>query len=149
MGGFTSVIWFLLAVLITPYEEFKFQNSLASRIYPTSPQPDEGEPEVGSREEARIALEGTVIERGKFYYLYREYMSTWLLSILCCCLIKKESLWWKRRKFRYTRYETAVTRLNEEIDILKHPQTQRLSEFISKLILRKHQRALVQSFKKY
>ena len=93
---------------------------------------------MGSREEARIALEGTVIERGKFYYQYREYIGTWLLSRLCCCLLKRESLWWKRRQFRYTRYETAEPRLNEEIDILKYLQTQRLSEFISKLILRKH-----------
>lgn len=42
-----------------------------------------------------------------------------------------------------------MERINEEIDILKYVSTQRTSEFISKLILRKHQRALVQSFQKY
>lgn len=95
------------------------------------------------------ALEGTVIERGKFNYRFSEYQCTWLLRICCCCFIRKDSLWWRKRDFRYKRYETAVERLNEEIDILKHVQTQRTSEFIAKLILRKHQRALVQSFAKY
>ena len=42
-----------------------------------------------------------------------------------------------------------MERLNEEIDVLKYVSTQRLSNFIAKLILRKHQRALVQSFQKY
>ena len=56
---------------------------------------------------------------------------------------------WKNRDFRYKRYEKAVENLKKEIDILKHIGNQRSSEFISKLILRKHQRALVQSFQKY
>ena len=95
------------------------------------------------------ALEGTVTERGKFNYRFSEYNCTWLLGLFCCCFIRKESLWWRKRDFRYKRYEKAVERLNEEIDILKHVQTQRTSEFMAKLILRKHQRALVQSFEKY
>ena len=67
----------------------------------------------------------------------------------CCCFVKKDSIWWKDRLFKYNRYETAVEKLNEEIDILKHIQNQRVSEFMAKLILRKHQRALVQSFKRF
>ena len=39
--------------------------------------------------------------------------------------------------------------LNEEIDILKHLSNQRVSAFIAKLILRKHQRALIYSFLPY
>ena len=42
-----------------------------------------------------------------------------------------------------------MDQLNEEIDILKHLSNQRVSAFIAKLILRKHQRALVHSFRKY
>lgn len=56
----------------------------------------------------------------------------------CCCFVKKDSIWWKDRLFKYNRYETAVEKLNEEIDILKHIQNQRVSEFMAKLILRKH-----------
>ena len=94
-------------------------------------------------------MEGTVIERGKFYYDFRDYQFTWILMKCCCCFVKKDSIWWKDRLFKYNRYEAAVEKLNEEIDILKHIQNQRVSEFMAKLILRKHQRALVQSFKRF
>ena len=85
VGGFTSLIWSCLAMVITPYEDFKFQNSLVGSVYPTSPQKDEDEPPIESRDEAMDALEGTVIERGKFNYRFSEYQCTWILSKLCCC----------------------------------------------------------------
>ena len=135
--------------MIAPYEDFKFNTSLIGSIYPTSPQRDEDEPPIDNRKEANQQMEGTVVERGKFFYRFSEYYCTWMLQCCFCCFVKKESLWWKNRDFRYKRYEKAVERLNEEIDVLKHVSTQRTSEFISKLILRKHQRALVQSFQKY
>ena len=68
---------------------------------------------------------------------------------MCCCCVNKDSLRWKVRNFKFERYEKAVEKMNAEIDILKHIQNQRVSEFIAKLVLRKHQRALVQSFQKY
>ena len=37
----------------------------------------------------------------------------------------------------------------DEIDIVKLVYIQRVGEFIAKLILKKHQRALITSFKKY
>lgn len=83
-------------------------------------------------------MEGTVVERGKFYYRFSEYYCTWILQGCFCCFLNKDGLWWKKRDFRYKRYEKAVERLNEEIDVLKHVSMQRTSEFISKLILRKH-----------
>ena len=56
VGGFTSVIWAILGLIIQPYEDFKFNNSLVGSIYPTSPQRDEDEPPVGSRKEADETL---------------------------------------------------------------------------------------------
>ena len=52
-------------------------------------------------------------------------------------------------RFEYERFEKAVEGLNREIDIVKHVSTQRLSEFMAKLTLRRHHRALVSSFMKY
>ena len=52
VGGFTSIIWAFLGLIIAPYEDFKFQNSLIGSIYPTSPQRDEDEPPISSRDEA-------------------------------------------------------------------------------------------------
>lgn len=59
--------------MVTPFEDFKFNNSLIGSIYPTSPQRDEDEPPIDNRKEANQALEGTVVERGKFYYTFLEY----------------------------------------------------------------------------
>ena len=73
----------------------------------------------------------------------------YILKNLCCCFVKKESLWWKRNLFKYERYLEYTDKLNEEIDILKHLSNQRVSKFIAKLILRKHQRALIHSFRPY
>ena len=143
VGGFTSIIWGTLAMVLAPYEDFKFNSSLAGSMYPTSPQPDAEEPPVDSRNEAKARMEGTVIERGKFFYGFAEYYITWLLDKCCCCCLNRQSRSWKEREFRYARYEAAVERLNEEIDILKHVSNQRIGEFMAKLILRKHQRALV------
>ena len=39
--------------------------------------------------------------------------------------------------------------LEKEFDIVKFIYVVRISQFLSKLVLRKHQRALVTSFKKY
>ena len=52
VGGFTSIIWGFLGMVITPYEDFKFNNSLIGSIYPTSPQRDEDEPPIDNRKEA-------------------------------------------------------------------------------------------------
>ena len=120
VGGFTSIIFSFLAMIIAPYEDFKFNNSLIGSVYPTSPQRDEDEPPIDNRKEAHQALEGTVVERGKFWYRFSEYYCTWILGSCFCCCVKKNSLWWKKRDFRYKRYEKAVENLTKEIDILKH-----------------------------
>ena len=49
VGGFTSIIWLLLSIVIGPYEDFRFNNSLIGSIYPTSPQRDEDEPPIENR----------------------------------------------------------------------------------------------------
>ena len=67
----------------------------------------------------------------------------------CCCKSAQESRWWAKRKFRQDRYEKAVKKLNEQIDIVKFVETQRLAEFMSRLFLKPYQRALVQSFQEY
>ena len=90
-----------------------------------------------------------MIEKGKFYYRYYEYITTWLLSTCCCCMFDRESTWWRKRKFEYDRYEKAVDKLNQQIDIVKFVETQRLSDFMARLFLKPYQRALVQSFQEY
>ena len=38
VGGLASIIWGVLALIFGHYESFRFENSLISSIYPTSPQ---------------------------------------------------------------------------------------------------------------
>ena len=149
VGGITAVIATFMSLMIGPYENFRFWSSLMGNVYPTSPQPDEDEDAINNMGNAKQALEGTVIERGKFFYRFVDYYGTWFLNTCCCCFIKKNSRWWKVRQFKYKRYEDALKRLSEEIDILKHMSNQRVSEFMANVFLQRHQRALVQSFKKY
>ena len=37
VGGFVSLIWMSTEFVIAPFEDFKFQSSLAGSIFPTSP----------------------------------------------------------------------------------------------------------------
>ena len=122
VGGFTAMIWASLGFVIQPYEDFKFNNSLVGSIYPTSPQRDEDEAPIADEKEANEALEGTVVERGKFYYTFSEYWFTKFVNKMCCCCVNKDSLRWKVRNFKFERYEKAVEKMNAEIDILKHIQ---------------------------
>ena len=76
--------------------------------------------EIRSREEAHEILEGTVIERDKFEYSFREYFTTWILKTYLCCCLKKSSNFWKVRKAKYERYGKAVKKMSKEVDVLNY-----------------------------
>ena len=50
---------------------------------------------------------------------------------------------------RLERHEEASEKLMDELDVVKLVYVNRIGQFLAKLILKKHQRALVTSFKKY
>ena len=90
----------------------------------------------------------TVAERGKYVYNYVESRTTAFLNLFCkCCL--KNKLWFKQRMERLEQHKKASQMLADEVDIVKFIYILRTGQFLSKLILKKHQRALVTSFKKY
>ena len=90
----------------------------------------------------------TVAERGKYNYSYLESRITFLLNLFFkCCL--KNKVWFKHRMEKLERHKKASEMLADEIDIVKFIYVLRIGQFLSKLILKKHQRALVTSFKKY
>ena len=70
-----------------------------------------------------------------------------MLGCICCCFKRRNCV--KRRADRLKRHNDASDKLKNEIDIVKLLYVQRVGQFIAKLILKKHQRALVTSFKKY
>ena len=94
-------------------------------------------------------MERVVGDRSKYYYGFFEYNWTRFLHKCCGCFLNKESSAYKRRKFKHDRYKKAKERLRSEIDILRHVQGQRMTEFLAHLKLRDYQRVLVSSFKEY
>ena len=105
VGGLSTTVWAILAVVLGNYETFKFENSLISRIYPTSPQDlDNGNDDMQPNErKAKHTMMKTVAERGRYWYGYSEYLCTSFLSSCCCCLCKK-SPWYNRRLDRLKRH---------------------------------------------
>ena len=90
----------------------------------------------------------TVSERGKYWYDYSEYLAIAFCKSFCCCFVSRRD-WFKRRLKKLERHEEASERLNSEIDIVKFVYTLRIVHLIAKLTLKKHQRALISSFKAY
>ena len=89
-----------------------------------------------------------VAERGKYYYSYVESRTTSFLKNFCnCCL--KHTACFKHRMQRLERHKKALEMLEDEVDICKFIYILRIGKFLSKLVLKKHQRALVTNFKKY
>ena len=70
------------------------------------------------------------------------------MSTFCSCFCRRSD-WYKAKIEHMRRHDQACERLDKEIDICKLLQNQRIGLFIAKLILKKHQRALVTSFDKY
>ena len=50
---------------------------------------------------------------------------------------------------RLKRHEEGSDRLEAEVDILQFLHAQRLTNFLAKLFLRRHQRTMIYRFKKY
>ena len=91
----------------------------------------------------------TVAERGKYFYNYSEYLLALMVRFFCCCACFHTGAWHKRRVSKLERHEIASERLAHEIDIVKLLYLQRIGSFLAKLMLKKHQRALVTNFKSY
>ena len=77
VGGLAGVIWPALYMVFGSYETFKFENSLISAVYPTSPFgsidsendrdiKDDTETALDNRK-YMLALMRTIAERGKYW----------------------------------------------------------------------------------
>ena len=149
VGGLAGTLWALLGMLFGGYETFKFENSLIGAVYPTSP--DDDDQSLSDEMSAKQTMMQTVALRGKYFYNYSDYLASCLIPYLFCCCIRDQGkggcLQLRLKKLQ--RHKAASERLAKEIDICKLLYVQRVAQFIAKLILKKHQRALVSNFKSY
>ena len=135
----------MLVAFFDGYETFKLENSLISSVYPISSSTNLKDAE-SNESDAKQAMMQTVQESGKYWYNYSEYLFFSSLRKCFCC----QRLGCCNRRFsRLERHEAASSKLASEIDIVKLLSVQRLGSFMAKLVLSKHQRALVPNFKQY
>jgi len=125
VGGFSGILWSVLAMLFGGYETFKLENSLIGAVYPTAPSSqggDDGDEAFEGEQMARESLMKVVAERGKYFYNYTDYMLSSLLRCFTCCCTgqqRKPGGWLALRLQKLERHETASERLAQEIDIVK------------------------------
>ena len=137
-----------------PYEEFRFHLSLIKKIYPTLPNDNDLDDDIIDSKKAKEAMKDPVSRSNSLIYNFFDYKCTAILKKICCLGCPCRGLncfkrWYDERLFKMKRYQLAVSRLNGETDILAHIATQRLSNFMGKLFLKKYQRALIRNFRKY
>jgi hypothetical protein len=97
--------------------------------------------------EDKQEIEARVLNRVSAFFPYMEHLRDKWLSILCCCF--KCTDWYKHRKRKYAGHQEAFNRLGQEIDILNLIKTNRQTKLLTSVMLRSHQRQLVQYFKNY
>jgi len=147
IGGFVGLIWELLGYFFGGYEDFRFKQELISEIYSTTDanrMRDDNEPET--YDAARADLTDSLETKLRYDYTYLEYLSSSFLW--CCCCFRKLSCY-KRRKKTVQRYELALEQLTAEVDFFSFLKLLRLSDFMSKIFLKRYQRKLVPYFKKF
>ena len=110
VGGFSGILWSLLAMLFGGYETFKLENSLIGSIYPTAPgdgQDNRGTGVIEGESQARSAMMKIVAERGKYFYSYTEYLISSLARTFCscCCSKGKQDGCFSRRMRKLERHE--------------------------------------------
>ena len=116
VGGFSGILWSLLAILFGGYETFKLENSLIGAVYPTSPgggDDNAGGSDIEGEQMARQALMQTIAERGKYFYGYTDYLVSSLARCFCscCCANRGPGSWYARRMSKLDRHEKASERL--------------------------------------
>ena len=101
------------------YQSFKFENSLISSIYPTSPLDYDNQNAPSSEAKARKDVMKTVSERGKYFYSYAEYLFAKTIAAVrgCCCC--GEGKFVQRRLKKLQRHENAMGKLTKEVDVVK------------------------------
>ena len=148
IGGFTALIWDIIYYMMSEYQSFQFNRSLIGEIYSTTDNSrmktgSEPEDQDGAIEDLHKSLE----THAKYKYTYREHLLSSTMKCICCCF--KNAQCYKRRVKRLQRHEVAQEQLSKETDFFKFLKLLRISDFISRLSLKKYQRNLVPYFKKY
>ena len=67
LGGYSAILWGVVAYSLGGYESFKFNNSIIGAIYSASPGGGEDDP-AGDLREAKDEMRHEVENQGRFFY---------------------------------------------------------------------------------
>ena len=87
-------------------------------------------------------MQDTITHDGEYDQNYLQFIVLGKLRWLCGCCCKDLD-WYKRKVSKLERHEKAVEVLTEELDIVKQIKGDRVTDFLAKMSLKRHQRALV------
>ena len=90
-----------------------------------------------------------VAQRGLYFYNYSDYLFSWCCRCMFCFKCCRKCVAVDHRISKLERYQQASKRLNCEIDVVTLLQQQRVGQFVAKMVLKKHQRAMVTNFKRH
>lgn len=152
VGGYAALIWQILSILLSWYQDFSYTNYLTMQLYTSDKRRGTGSEQLvpeadGEKESAISEAEAAILSREPHdYCVYRRTYSR-LLRCFCCCM--------KGRAF----YDRVVRNddMNSEIedglatnmDIIELLQWFRIFKLVSVLTLRKNQAQLVKYFRDY
>ena len=142
-----GLIFSIVGYVLGSYQNFAFENSMINNFYGVSKMNPETMPPEND-EDATKEVKASLVGRKRYLYTYQEYIGTKFMSIGCvpkCCKKRLD----QGRIDRYKRHAETTDRLEQELDFIRLIRNLRVNEFISRLLLKKYQRVLVQSFRKY
>lgn len=147
IGGMAGLIWSILGFVLGSYQNFAFESSMINNFYGVSKM----NPEADSPDTDELAtneVKRSLANKKRYMYTYREYIGTKIMSMSCFAKCFKNRLDAERIQ-RFERHAETTDRLEQELDFVRLIRNLRVFEFISRLLLKKYQRVLVQSFRKY
>ena len=139
------MLWMVLGFIMSGYEAFQLDNSLIADSYTATDEMHKDA--AGSLDQAKQDMNSKVSASAKFTYSYCEYLAALFLK-QCCCCCKRTSLY-QRKLEQFYNYTAASSSLKTELDMHRLLKNLRLTEFMSLLTLKSHQRLLVNLFKRY
>ena len=148
IGGFVSLIWSLLGYFLGGYENFRFQQELISEVYSTTDnQRMKRDREPDNYDDARKDLTHSLESKALYDYFYLDYLAASLMKCFCCCFSKRKC--YRKRIKKLQRHEFAQEQLTAETDFFTFLKLLRLTDFMSRLMLKEYQRSLIPYFKRY
>lgn len=146
IGGYTGLVWAIIMFSIGGYQSFKMDASYAKTLFTRQ----EKQPKRARSEEEMLDdgyLLDSINGRVHYSYTYVENWLTWFLTTFLCCFSKLAC--YKNRLTRYEVHQSSKERLSAETDIVQIIEQSRITHFLAKIGLKRHQRKLIPSFRLY